>query len=306
MDIYICLRCNKSFKNNKFHLKKHLLRKFPCNSLNRDISCKLLLEEINNNNYIEFYQEKCNEYKCNYCDKYYKHQSSMIKHRNNCLLNPIIIKKNKMNEIKKYQNNSIINNIQNQQNINNLNNIHIHINSMGNEKFNIKEITEKLNLELNYSNFNGIKFKYDDRINNLIDNYGIIFDNIYENPDNHNFAIVNKNKKICKIKDSDDGIKHINFEDLTHKIFNIIDNVFDLSIIEFEMNNDKESLYHYKEFKKKLVERRNMFIEKYYSSDNSFEKKNIYNSLYQYFKGFKNLVNNIKDKIILKSYDIDL
>lgn len=298
---YSCIRCGKNFRM-KIHYKNHLDRKNICEPIYKDIEIEILKNHLNNNNTQNFYNEcfnvKKNEYHCTYCKKNFSNKSNLTRHQKkycNFINNNLVSHNNNSQIIQ----GNIINNIVN-------NNIHIHINSIGNEKFNIKEITEKLNFELNYSNFNGIKFKYDDRINNLIDNYGIIFDNIYENPDNHNFAIVNKNKKICKIKDSEDGIKHINFEDLTHKIFNIIDNVFDLSIIEFEMNNDKESLYHYKEFKKKLVERRNMFIEKYYSSDNSFEKKNIYNSLYQYFKGFKNLVNNIKDKIILKSYDIDL
>ena len=33
---YICLRCNLNCKNNKAHLRKHLLRKIPCNVTNLD------------------------------------------------------------------------------------------------------------------------------------------------------------------------------------------------------------------------------------------------------------------------------
>jgi hypothetical protein len=48
------------------------------------------------------------------------------------------------------------------------------------------------------------------------------------------------------------------------------------------------------------------FIEKYYNNTDSLEKKNIYNALYQYYKGFKDIIQNLKDKIILKMYDINL
>lgn len=288
--IYICLRCKYS-NSNKFNFRKHLLKKNVCKVTYRDIDVMELVEKLDNGEYEDFYKKCVKEIKCLHCDRYYSNKSNMLRHAKNC-------KKTVVNEYK-------ITNIQHNNYINNVNNVNIQVNSLGNETFNIKEITEKLKLELNYSDFNGNKLDYGDRVNNLIDNYGIIFDNIYDNPDNHNFSIVNKRKKICKIKE-DEIYKHINFEDLTNKIYIIINNIFDLAILEFELNNDQESLYHYREFKQKLISRRELFIEKYNNATSDVEKKNIYNSFYQYYSGFKDILNNIKDKIIVKAYDINI
>ena len=97
---------------------------------------------------------------------------------------------------------------------------------------------------------------------NYIDNYNIIFDKLYEDPKNHNFQIINKRNKICKIKNSDEN-KHINFEKLSLIIFNIIDNIYELSIYEYQINNDDQSLNHYIEFKKNLKDRYKKFVLKY-------------------------------------------
>ena len=48
MKIYTCLRCKKSF-NNKAHLRKHLLRKIPCNVTNLDYEIDISKICKNNN-----------------------------------------------------------------------------------------------------------------------------------------------------------------------------------------------------------------------------------------------------------------
>ena len=66
------------------------------------------------------------------------------------------------------------------------------------------------------------------------------------------------------------------------------------------------NLYYIIKNLKNLIQRKDKFITQYYNTTDAMEKKNIYDSLYQYFKGFKDIVSNIKDKIVLKSYDIHL
>jgi hypothetical protein len=250
---YNCLRCNKKF-NTKFNFERHLIRKKPCKVIKIDFENNYLIDCINNNKYNELYQENKNKKQCAFCKKILL-SKNMNRHINLCKSNP-----NNTNTTNKQittNNNTTINNNYNNKIINNHNHNHININinGLGNETFNIKEITQQLKFVLGYSNFNENQLQYKDRVNNLMENYEIIFDNIYNNPSNHNFNLVNKRKNICKIKDEDDNLKHIKFDDLSNKIFDIIGNIFDLSILEYELNNDTESLFHYKEFKKNLIER---------------------------------------------------
>ena len=308
---YICLRCNLNCGRFKTHLRNHFLRKNKCNTDYNDIDCEILIEKINNNTYINYYNELretgTNNYKCPYCPKTYKYQSGMCKHRNKCANNPDNKKLiNKKSNIVKKQNSNIynqakvINQIENQTN----NQINININSFGNEEYDINQITKKLNFVLGYSNFNGNQLQYKDRIDNIISNYNVIFDHLYSNPKNHNFDIVNKKNKICKIKDRDsEQFIHIHFNDLVDKIFNIVYKIFDLSIIDFEFNNDDISLKHYKDFQQKLIERKNKYIQEYYNSTDVEEKNNIKQRLFIFYKGFQDILSNIKNKILLKVYD---
>ena len=66
---YICLRCNLNCKNNKAHLRKHLLRKIPCNVTNLDYEIDYLIELLNNDEYINFYENVKNKRHCKYCNK---------------------------------------------------------------------------------------------------------------------------------------------------------------------------------------------------------------------------------------------
>lgn len=254
---YICLRCNKSFGKFKTHLKNHLLRKNKCNPIDYNIDCKDLLEKLEDNIYIKYSKNLKNKCKCPFCDKNYNHKSSLSRHKKDCVHNPKNINKSNEQQIISTTNN-VTNNIQNQININ--------INSFGNEEYDIKKITKQLNFVLGYSNFNGNQLHFKDRIDNMIENYNVIFDHIYENPKNHNFNIVNKKNKICKIKDSDtENYIHIHFDELVDKIFNIVYKIFDLSIDDFEFQNDTICLEHYKEFQQKNIERKNKYIQQYYS-----------------------------------------
>ena len=173
--------------------------------------------------YIEYYNElkksDGNGYSCPYCSKTYKYQSGLCKHKSNCKKKDLVISNGDGAQP------PIIQNIYN----NNQTNININVNSFGKEEYDIKKITKQLNFVLGYSNFNGNKFKFKDRIDNMISNYNIIFDHLYDNPNNHNFDIVNKKNKICKIKDSDtENFIHIHFDELVEKIFNIVYKIFDL------------------------------------------------------------------------------
>ena len=295
---YICLRCNLNCGRFKTHLRNHFRRKKLCNVINYNISCDILIEKLDKNVYIEYYNElkesDSNGYSCPYCNKTYKYQSGLCKHKSNCKKKDLVLLNG--DGVRP----PIIQNIYN----NNQTNININVNSFGKEEYDIKKITKQLNFVLGYSNFNGNKLQFKDRIDNMISNYNIIFDHLYDNPNNHNFDIVNKKNKICKIKDSDtENFIHIHFDELVEKIFNIVYKIFDLSILDFEFNNDNISLEHYKEFQEKLVARKNKYIQQYYSSSNAQEKNNIKQKLYIFYKGFQDILFNIKDKIVLKTYD---
>ena len=307
---YICLRCNKSCKNNKTHFRKHLLRKYQCKVLNKNISCTELLEKFNNNEYINYYDEMNNYYKCEFCQNLYKHQSSLINHKKKCiknfennseLTNNELVNISKINE----NNNNNVTNITNN-NITNNNNINIQIiNPIGRESFDIKEIYQLLSFDPNPEHFHteDNNHNFSKRMLNYIDNYNIIFDKLLEDPKNHNFQIINKRNKICKIKDSDEN-KHINFEKLSLIIFNIIDNIYELSIYEYQINNDDQSLNHYIEFKKNLKDRYKKFVLKYKNSTSNEDKEMYYDVLYKFYKGFKDLLKNNEQKIFTKAYDI--
>ena len=304
---YICIRCNLNCYNNKTNLSKHFHRKKPCKTLNGFyFTYDYLLEKLNHNEYIDFYTDLINNKKCQ-CEYCYKisYKKNLLRHQKSCKKNPENIEEETSLVLQQDEKGAqVINNIQNN-NIQN-NNINININAFGNESFDIKKIAKELNFVLGYGNFNGNELQFEDRIDNMITNYNVIFDHLYDNPKNHNFNIINKKDKIVKIKDEENNFKHIKFDDLINKIFDIITNVFDLSILEFEINNDDKSLYHYKEFKQNLIDRKNKFITKYQNAETVQEKNNIKMALFKYYKGFRDIIENIKDKIILKAYDFDL
>ena len=95
---YTCIRCNKIFKSNKFNFRKHFTKKKVCNPLNINIDIKIILNEIDNNNYINFYNLHKNKKECKYCNllmiKY-----NLKKHYKICKNNPDNQNSNKVLDI---------------------------------------------------------------------------------------------------------------------------------------------------------------------------------------------------------------
>ena len=335
--LYVCLRCKYSC-SNKFNFKKHLLKKNVCDSLYRDFDVFFLIDKLDEGDYISFYKKCIKQTKCDYCSSFYSSKSNMIRHRNVCPNNPKnlkeilnLVKKSDNNDtqleksacvesgaqIQKIENQSIDtqNNIQNQnietqnniQTQNNQQNIHIHINAAGNESIDVKNIYKLLSFDTNSDHFHREDDIYNlsKRVINYIDNYNIIFDQVYNNPENQNFKIINKRNKQCKIKSDEKNIKHINFEELSSTVFAIIDNIYNLSIKEFELNNDTESLYHYREFRNVIKERYDKFMLRYKKSK-GIDKNMYYDVLYKFYKGFKDILKNNEEKIFNKSSDIKI
>lgn len=263
--LYICIRCGKSFNNNKYHLKKHLKRKFVCIPFNRNICNKLLIDELDNNNYIEYFTEKCKEYKCDYCDKYYKHQSSMIKHRHQCI-NDILLNKNLNNQEKLLKKNNEKQKVK-EKKVKEQNEIINLINNYSEEEY---ELNENVEMDIFEELDNNDKIEY------IISKNEEIFDIIYENPKNHNFEIINKNKKVCKLYDKNEYVI-INLDILIIKIIDIIKQNYDNIIIEFmEELRDYNDIY------------------------NKTKNKN----LHKFYVGYKKICKSIKEKIIMHSYKL--
>ena len=298
---YRCIRCNKDF-NKKQNLNRHLLKKSLCNYYDFDLDRDYLIKLLNNNEYLSYVDSLKNKKQCQYCKKIvFKY--NLKRHYKSCkkyINNELIISEN--NDLKEEKCNQVINNINNITN----NNINIQIiNPIGEESYDVKNIYKLLSFDPNPQHFhteNDIH-NFSSRMLNYIDNYNIIFDKIYENPQNHNFQIINKRNKICKVKDNNKN-KHINFEKLSNIIFSIIDNIYELSIHEYEVNNDDKSLNHYMEFKKNLKDRYEKFILKYKNSETSEDKQMYYDVLYKFYKGFKDLLKNNEQRIFTKSYDM--
>ena len=311
---YKCLRCNHNFKLNKIHLATHLKKQKVCETSWFDFSNEYLLELLENNEYINLYNSLKNKKQCKHCGKHLfkynlnRHYKTCKGLKNNEKDLNIIVESNSNLKLEPQSDSKaqIINNIKNVENMQQINNNIVIVNPVGNESFDIKNIHKLLNFDTNSNHFhqeNDIH-NFSKRLDNYIQNYNIIFDKIYENPENHNFKIMNKKKGVCKIKE-ESNIKFIDFQKLSDTIFKIIDNVYNLAIIEYELNNDNIKLNHYKEFKTKIKQRYQKFINKYKNTTSNKDKKMYYDILYKFYKGFKDLLKNNEDKIFLKSYTID-
>ena len=146
-----CDRCGTNF-SRLAHLRRHF---------NNKKICKPLLEDISIEELIEKYKVRKGCYKCENCGKEYKTAAGKCKHKKKCLLNPIIIEKEKEElenqlqlvkeknvELEKQlvlqssidaSNAKIINNNNQSHNNNSLNTVNVVINNYGQEK----EMTEK-------------------------------------------------------------------------------------------------------------------------------------------------------------------
>lgn len=282
---YICIRCNKSFNNNKSHLKRHFLRKKICKlvNINNDYSYEILLDKLNSNNYLEFYKTKINNYKCNYCNKYYKHKSSMINHRKNCINNP---KNIKIEE--KDSNLKVINNIQNQYNTHNHNqNINIiNINPFGKED--LKNIDyEKLNLLSKEDFYNS---SFETKTENHKYNILSILEDIMNTPENNNYSLINKREKKYMIKTEEDS----KLKDLDY----INSHLYDL--VNSSYKDFVEDIYHYKRFLKLI----DVELGLYKNGSKDFETKLYYQFIIKLKKCVKKAILFSSEEQKLQNSDL--
>ncbi len=147
-----CLRCGKDFKR----LDRHLTNQNPCKLKYLDLQPNEILKDYER--YLVDFKKLLDEkYQCEYCNKFYKSQSSYITHRNHvCKLNPNKVpskiqtthdtddvnSSNHGSNYNNYNNNGIINNTinnitnnvtNNNVNIENINNITYVLNNFGEE-----------------------------------------------------------------------------------------------------------------------------------------------------------------------------
>jgi hypothetical protein len=279
---YICIRCNKDFQNNRCHLEKHLNRKFPCKYKKYNFDNKYLLEILKKDYYIDLYKKINDKKQCEYCLKLYS-KSNIQKHIKTCKKNP-----NKSIETKKLNENikEIIEE-SNEESIDESNEEinELKINNFSDTVYDV-EIIYKLLKIINNSNF-------DNLFNNYIENYNIIFNIIYNNPLNKNYKIINKKKKICQIF-TNNIFTNILFNDLCNYILQLLNNILNQCIVEYE-NKNNISLKYYKEFIYTLQNNYNKFNQKYYNNKN---KNKYYDQLYIYYKSYKDLIKINQNLII--------
>lgn len=218
--IYHCCRCNK-YCCNKSVLRKHLQKKFICNASYKDISQEVLLDKLNKNEYIEFYNNLSTKKKCIYCNNVYSRSSTLKRHMSVCEFNT---------NLANYKNieHNTINNI----NINN--NIYI-LNNLGKEDYSNVDFDKLLFMDpKNYD-----KLSLINKSNNYVHNLKSIMSDIYTNNANINFQLVNKREQKCKVK-IDDKISSMHFSEI---FFIVFDNI--VNIYENYLNKNKEKLQHY-------------------------------------------------------------
>lgn len=228
---YTCLRCNKIF-NNKSYFRKHLERKIPCEiiNINLDISkleIENLLEILKGDDYEIYYNNvltKC--IKCKNCNKYYTTNSNMLRHLKTCKKVNIIQNQQQISNIYNIVNNNIINNYINIENIN----------ALGYED---KTLIDYDKLEfVNKEEYDN--YSLNDKSNNHVHNLKSILDDIYKNPVNQNFKLVNKKEQKYKVKTSENIIESKHIIELHNIINDILVNIYD----EY-LNDNKEKLQHY-------------------------------------------------------------
>lgn len=180
--MFVCKRCQFS-TDTKCILVKHLQRKKPCISLENDISREQLLSELTDRGL----DDDC--YKCNFCNKPFRHQSARSRHQTTCKQSKKekeICVTNNTSPVIIGDNNSIVNNTI-------TNNIVI-VNPLGKENF------EHL---INSPDFNNYMVKcmklQDEGIVQLLTR--IHFDP--EHPENHNVTKSNKKDNFVQIYDGE-------------------------------------------------------------------------------------------------------
>jgi len=258
---YVCLRCEHKY-NNKYNFNLHLQRKKPCKITFKNIDIDILLEKLHTNSYISYYNELSQTHQCQICSKVYSSKSNLLKHIKKCS------SENEHNNSNKIIEKNIIQNITN--NITN-NIVNININSLGNEDLSDIDYN-KLYFILDKNEYNQMSLL--NKSNNHYHNLRIILNDLYSNPINQNFKLMNKRKQKYKVKiDEDDyQMKHIN--DLLNNINDIIINIY-----ENFLDNNQEKLQHYidhlnEQYKQlqKYKENKNEQGKEYYMINNKIQK----------------------------------
>lgn len=227
-NLYKCIRCNKTFTNNKYNFRKHFYKKTTCKSIIFDIDIKIIIDKINNNEYLEFYEHYVkNKKQCMYC-KSITNKYNLNRHLKKCKLNPEnqnskeLVSKN----ISDTKNNIIINN----------NNCIIQINNFGSE--NLSKI-DYSNLVFKTKEFYN-KYSIHEKENNHFHNIKLLFEDIYSQPENKTFELVNKKEQKYKIKIDDDKYINKSINELSIVINEILVNIY-----ENYLEKNKEILQHY-------------------------------------------------------------
>ena len=280
---YECLYCRKSFNNNKSHLERHLLRKFPCKNVSGfSIDRQELIVMLNNNSYESYIESLKNKKECEYCKKIFS-KKNIRKHESICKLNPDNLKNAQCEEIQlKAHENQQVTNIQNQTNIqNNIqnNNIHIHIN--GFDKEDLSKIDfEKLTF---YEKEDFYKKSFQDKANNHIHNYLSILTDIISEPNNKNFKLLNKKDKKFLIKNNEDDSEITHLDVVKEHFYDVINDSYKDYVSDIK---------HYQRFLKLI----DIEINEYEKGSKEFEAT-------QYYKFIKKLKKYIKDKILWTAED---
>lgn len=294
MNDYICIRCNKSFGKIKTHLTNHLKRKNICYPINRDIDNKLLIEKLQLSEYFEFCNELKSQFKCPYCDSYYKHKNSVSRHKKTCVYNPINIHKNEKIKSKQLLLNNSINNITNNNNnnntTNNINNttnnnlFNININCFGNEDLSNIDFSKLVFYNEKYFNC----LPYSKKSKNHISNVSSILDDILNDSNNINFKLVNKKLKKFVIKNNNDDEQNFNNDDNVVYLNDIQNYYYDMIDDKYSQHITKNNILHYKNF---LISINNS-IDRYVDGQRDANTK-----------FYKNHVQEIKDLIQLKIFE---
>ena len=253
---FICIRCNKGFKSNKYNFRKHFTKKKLCNVNNLDIDIDVILNEIDNDNYNNFYKSYKNKKQCEYC-KQMMNKYNIQKHYKICKNNPI-----NDNQISKdiYKNNQQITyNITNHNHItnidNSINNCVLKINNQGEEDVSKIDYSK---LDIIESGILYNQLSIEKRGDNHCNNIKKLFKDVYSLPENQNFKLLNKKEKSYGIK-KDNTIEILDLKDLIININEILVNIY-----ENYLEENKEELQHYVNHLKKQEK----FLEMYKNNKN--------------------------------------
>lgn len=223
MKNYYCCRCNK-YCSNKSVLRKHLMKKFKCEPKLKNIDNGLLIEKLNEDSYIEYYESLKTLKECIYCRRLYTNNSNLKRHQLAC---------NKGLILNDNSDNKTVNNIIN--NYNQINNNIFIINNLGKEDISNIDFDKLMFLDKN--DYNELSLL--NKSNNYVHNLKSIMSDIYNNNSNINFEIINKKEQKCKAK-IDDKITKMHFSEI---FFIVFDNI--VNIYENYLNNNQENLEHY-------------------------------------------------------------